>query len=125
MTGLLQVVPYELDVARQRLQVVEDQLFKTHYLLGDEFTAVDIMCGQILTLAEASHCMTLSAFMQLQRNVLPWVQTISYCGLCWSFDYSQLVLASGCTLVSLAVCYCAHLCAQLGRNMLHHHFNDN
>ena len=55
MTSLLQVVPYELDVARQRLQVVEDQLSKTHYLLGEEFTAVDIMCGQILTLAEASH----------------------------------------------------------------------
>lgn len=51
---MLQVIPYEQEVAGQRMQVVEDQLSKTHYLLGDEFTAVDVVCGQVLTLAEVS-----------------------------------------------------------------------
>ena len=49
---MLQVVPYEQEVAGQRMEVVEDQLNKAHYLLGDDFTAVDIVCGQVLTLAE-------------------------------------------------------------------------
>lgn len=51
---MLQVVPYEEEVAGQRMQVVEDQLSKAHYLLGEDFTAVDIVCGQVLTLAEVS-----------------------------------------------------------------------
>lgn len=53
-SGLLQVVPYEEEVAGQRMQVVEEQLSKAHYLLGDNFTAVDVVCGQVLTLAEVS-----------------------------------------------------------------------
>ena len=36
------------------MQVVEDQLSQAHYLLGDNFTAVDVVCGQVLTLAEVS-----------------------------------------------------------------------
>ena len=51
---MLQVVPYEEQVAGQRMQVVEDQLSKAHHLLGEDFTAADIVCGQVLTLAEAS-----------------------------------------------------------------------
>ncbi|KAL3158165.1 hypothetical protein ABBQ32_011757 [Trebouxia sp. C0010 RCD-2024] len=52
-----EVIPYEQEVAGQRMQVVEDQLSKTHYLLGDEFTAVDVVCGQVLTLAEEMEVM--------------------------------------------------------------------
>ena len=47
-------MPYEEEVAGQRMQVVEDQLSKAHYILGKDFTAVDIVCGQVLTLAEVS-----------------------------------------------------------------------
>lgn len=54
----LQVVPYEQEVAGQRMRVVEDQLSKAHYILGEEFSAVDIVCGQVLTLAEVSSRVT-------------------------------------------------------------------
>ena len=49
-----QVLPYEYELARQRMQTIENQLRRTHYLLGNDFTAVDIMCGEVLTIAEVS-----------------------------------------------------------------------
>ena len=50
----MQVIPYKQELAGQRMQVVEDQLSKAHYVLGEEFSAVDVVCGQVLTLAEVS-----------------------------------------------------------------------
>ena len=54
MCTYAQVLPYEYSLAAQRMQVVEDQLTKTHYLLGSGFMAVDIMCGEVLTIAHVS-----------------------------------------------------------------------
>lgn len=36
------------------MQTVEDQLKKTHYLLGDEFSAADIVCGHVLMVADVT-----------------------------------------------------------------------
>lgn len=47
-----EVIPYQYGRAAQPMQTVEDQLKKTHYLLGDEFSAADIVCGHVLMVAD-------------------------------------------------------------------------
>ena len=54
IVGMLQIVPLEYDIACQRMQVIEDQLRQTPFLLGADFTAVDIVCGEVLVKASVS-----------------------------------------------------------------------
>ena len=61
---LFQVLPYEFELAAERMQTIEHQLQKTHYLLGNDFTAVDIMCGEVLTIAEVHPSKGLVAGLQ-------------------------------------------------------------
>lgn len=93
---MLQVVPYEEEVAGQRMQVVEDHLSKAHYLLGEDFTAVDIVCGQVLTLAEVS-CNVLpscTACMPTTTSVITVSKEMLTACRCHA-QQSQAILISG------------------------------
>lgn len=48
------------------MQTVEDQLKKTHYLLGDEFSAADIVCGHVLMVADVTSPSPSAAFSAAQ-----------------------------------------------------------
>ena len=89
------------------MQVVEEQLNKTHYLLGDDFTAADIMCGEVLTTAHVSclhhksghaHVATLTshAFVLCLSLCLCLCFCSCYCSLSVLKAYVSLCIALSC-----------------------------
>ena len=87
---MLQIVPLEYDIACQRMQVIEDQLRQTPFLLGADFTAVDIVCGEVLVKASISRPCASAYFQSYHYFLMALVSGPKAVTRCWILPHSCL-----------------------------------